>query len=455
MGNIEEIVWYYESRGIMSREIIEYRKQCLYLDDVFFLVSKCIPKDYVDRCVRTLGIIFPGVRAKNISQEDMAEALAEEFFNKYEVAEAVTSLLDEHIPRLELPIPETDEQIKKFKKQIKISPPEKVFCYVWKLSGIQSNAARMCLDAIHKFFKRKFDSMDEEIEQDTIDDLMKLPAKVSSLEDELKASQQRIHKQEKYIHELEQKNNENIVKLQKSKDTIYNDDKKIKALEEEIGHVRQKMKELDTSPELKSQLTDSCQKIESLQDELKMVKDKLSSWKNLKRVGLFIDVQNLISCARQEYRGALDFESLWKKVSFKGLHSSYRLITEAYAYLAEDPAQEKIGLKNNMKKVGLNVRTRPIMFRADGTAKGDWDLGMTIEVLERADRLDIVVLGTGDGDFLDLVQYLKKTKPFIEVELVCFQSPHYTSERLLKAVDHVHYMGTHDILPFNKQAADS
>jgi len=446
MGHIEETAHKYYRGGSMSKEIIEYRRGNMYPDDIYFLLCKCIPKDDVSRCTQSLGIIFPGVRAKSISHEDMAHALSEEYFSNYAVAEGITALLDDRLSNSEIAIPKTKEEIKLFKKHLKSTPPEQVFSYVWKLSGDRSDSAYACLNIIHKFLGKKFDKMDKEAKEDMINDLMALPPKVEALEGELKDCYQKMNKQEKYIKDLEQNNKENLYKLEKSKDTKHIDSQSIKNLEKEIAHARQRLAEYEASPDRSAQLAEAHKQIEYLHRELKTAQDKLSLWKNLKRAGLFIDVQNLIICARQEYNGSLNFESLWNKVSIKGHNAAARMITEGYAYLAEDPAQEKTGLKNNLRKAGLTVRTRPIMYRADGTAKGDWDLGMTIEVLERIDRLDIVVLGTGDGDFLDLVQYIKKTKPQIDVELVCFQSPHYTSERLIKEVSHVHYLGMHDIM---------
>jgi len=108
--------------------------------------------------------------------------------------------------------------------------------------------------------------------------------------------------------------------------------------------------------------------------------------------------------------------------------------------MVEDPGQEKEGLKHALREAGFEVKTRPIFYRADGTAKGDWDLGMTVDILDLADRLDVVALGTGDGDFVDLIEYLKEKKPHLSIEVVCFESPKHVSERLLKAADRVAHL---------------
>jgi len=113
----------------------------------------------------------------------------------------------------------------------------------------------------------------------------------------------------------------------------------------------------------------------------------------VKKIALFADVQNLYYTVRQAHGCHFNYSALWADVSRRGT------IVEAYAYAIErgDPRQQQF--QQILRKLGFTVKLKPYIQRSDGSAKGDWDVGITIDVLDAAARVDEVVLASGDGDF--------------------------------------------------------
>lgn len=112
-----------------------------------------------------------------------------------------------------------------------------------------------------------------------------------------------------------------------------------------------------------------------------------------KKIAVFADVQNLYYTVRQAYGCHLNYAALWADIARGGS------IVEAYAYAIDrgDPRQQQF--QQILRNLGFTVKLKPYIQRADGSAKGDWDVGITIDVLDAAPRVDEVVLLSGDGDF--------------------------------------------------------
>lgn len=143
-----------------------------------------------------------------------------------------------------------------------------------------------------------------------------------------------------------------------------------------------------------------------------------------RRVGIFVDVQNMFYGARE--KGArLDFEALLAQASAE------RHLVRAVAYVVETREIDQSGFIHLLQMKAYEVKRKPLRIRPDRTMKGNWDLEMALDALATADHLDIVVLVTGDGDFLPLVRQLKMKG--CEVEVYGF--PKSTAPDLREAAD--------------------
>jgi uncharacterized LabA/DUF88 family protein len=112
-----------------------------------------------------------------------------------------------------------------------------------------------------------------------------------------------------------------------------------------------------------------------------------------KKIALFVDVQNIYYTVRQAYQGQFNYTAFWNEVSRKG-----EIVTAvAYAIDRGDPKQR--GFQQFLRQLGFEVKLKPYIQRSDGSAKGDWDVGIALDVFEAASEVDTVVLASGDGDF--------------------------------------------------------
>ena len=127
------------------------------------------------------------------------------------------------------------------------------------------------------------------------------------------------------------------------------------------------------------------------------------------RVGVFVDVQNMFYAAKKLDGARLDYESILDRIV------SGRRLIKAVAYIVESSEINQSGFISVLEKKGYQVRRKELKSFMDGTAKGDWDMGMAIDILEMSDYLDVVALVTGDGDFVSLVRLVKKLGPFVEL----------------------------------------
>jgi len=113
----------------------------------------------------------------------------------------------------------------------------------------------------------------------------------------------------------------------------------------------------------------------------------------MKKIAVFVDVQNIYYTTRDTYGRQFNYREFWKRLSAEG----DICIANAYATHRGDDKQKKF--QDALKHIGFNVKLKPYIQRSDGSAKGDWDVGITIDVLESAKDVDTVVLLSGDGDF--------------------------------------------------------
>jgi uncharacterized LabA/DUF88 family protein len=135
------------------------------------------------------------------------------------------------------------------------------------------------------------------------------------------------------------------------------------------------------------------------------------------RVGVFVDVQNMFYAAKNLHQSKVDYGKL-----LKGIVGDRQLI-RAVAYIVQKPEVNQSGFHEALTRFGYELRVKELIIRDLGegrtVAKGNWDVGMTVEIMSLAPRLDVVVLVSGDNDMLSLVDYLKHHG--VRVELVSFE----------------------------------
>jgi uncharacterized LabA/DUF88 family protein len=158
-----------------------------------------------------------------------------------------------------------------------------------------------------------------------------------------------------------------------------------------------------------------------------------------RRVGIFVDVQNVYYLARECYGSRLDYKKLLDAI-LRGRHC-----VKALCYIVEAAEGDQERFLKMLEGCGYTVRKRPLIRRADGSAKGNWDVGIATDVMTLVDknRLDVVVLVTCDGDFSDLVHVLKRKG--LRVEVVGF--PNKTAMSLQAAADEVYLLRRDLMLP--------
>ena len=115
-----------------------------------------------------------------------------------------------------------------------------------------------------------------------------------------------------------------------------------------------------------------------------------------------MDVQNIYYTTRQTYGRQFNYQKLWQIISAQG----EIVIANAYAIDRQDDGQRKF--QDALRHIGFEVKLKPYIQRSDGSAKGDWDVGITIDVLEHGPLVDKVILLSGDGDFSLLLDKLSQ-----------------------------------------------
>jgi len=113
----------------------------------------------------------------------------------------------------------------------------------------------------------------------------------------------------------------------------------------------------------------------------------------LKTVSIFVDVQNIFYTTRDAYRRHFDYNAFW------AIATKDRKVVNAYAYAIHRGNEKQRQFQNILRGIGFEVKLKPYIQRSDGSAKGDWDVGITLDVMECAEQSDIIVLASGDGDF--------------------------------------------------------
>jgi uncharacterized LabA/DUF88 family protein len=144
------------------------------------------------------------------------------------------------------------------------------------------------------------------------------------------------------------------------------------------------------------------------------------------RVGVFIDTQNLYHSARNLYNARVNFGAVLKEIV------AGRKLVRAVAYVIATEAGDEKNFFEALTKLGIETKTKDLQVFHTGTKKGDWDVGLTVDVMRMASRLDAVIIVSGDGDFIPLVEYMKNHTG-TQVEVASFGKS--TSSKLREVAD--------------------
>ncbi len=131
------------------------------------------------------------------------------------------------------------------------------------------------------------------------------------------------------------------------------------------------------------------------------------------RVGVFIDTQNLYHSAKHLYKARVNFGAILDEAV------SGRILVRAIAYVIKTEGGEEKGFFDALTKIGIETKVKDLQIFADGAKKADWDVGIAIDAVKLAPKLDTVILVTGDGDFVPLIEYLDMNEG-CQVEVISF-----------------------------------
>ena len=147
------------------------------------------------------------------------------------------------------------------------------------------------------------------------------------------------------------------------------------------------------------------------------------------KIAIFVDVQNIYYTTRDTFSRQFNYQKLWNRISEQGE------IVCANAYATHRGDEKQLKFQNALKHIGFTVKLKPFIQRSDGSAKGDWDVGITIDVMETAKDVDTVILLSGDGDFGLL---LEKIKQNYNVNTEVYGVPALTANNLIETANVFH-----------------
>jgi uncharacterized LabA/DUF88 family protein len=144
------------------------------------------------------------------------------------------------------------------------------------------------------------------------------------------------------------------------------------------------------------------------------------------RVAVFVDVQNVYYTVKQSHGCHFDYRVFWDQATAK------REVVCAFAYAIDRGDPKQIQFQQILQSIGFEVKLKPFIQRSDGSAKGDWDVGITIDMLELANEIDVAVLASGDGDF-DLA--VRKLREAYDVQVEVYGESKLTAASLIQAAN--------------------
>lgn len=151
----------------------------------------------------------------------------------------------------------------------------------------------------------------------------------------------------------------------------------------------------------------------SSKSEQRSTQDFSSELMKYQKVGVFVDAQNMYHSAKHLYKSRVDFGQILQQAI------NNRQLIRAFAYAIKTESGEEKAFLEALQKAGFELKVKDLQIFPGGIKKGDWDVGMAIDAIILADKIDVAVLVEGDGDFVPLVEYLKVNKG-VKVEVMAF-----------------------------------
>ncbi|WP_170066832.1 LabA-like NYN domain-containing protein [Vibrio gangliei] len=146
-------------------------------------------------------------------------------------------------------------------------------------------------------------------------------------------------------------------------------------------------------------------------------------------VSILVDVQNIYYTTRDQYHRHFDYNAFWAQV-MQG-----RTLVQANAYAIARSDEKQKQFHNILRGIGFEVKLKPYIQRHDGSAKGDWDVGIALDAIELAETSDVIVIASGDGDFELLA---KRIQQRFGKKVEVYGVPELTANSLIEAADSFH-----------------
>lgn len=254
----------------------------------------------------------------------------------------------------------------------------------------EANDRLLKLDDEHKQLIAKYDEISTQLNE-----LGQIKASKESFMVELKLVEEAVYKEKQLLDQLKADLQGHFDMFEKSQEMSQN----------ALNQIRQTVNHID-GPEM-----------EIIQDS----DIELSQ----PRVGVFVDVQNMFYAAKDRFERRVDY------IKLLDLIVGPRQLMKAYAYIVQIPEIKQGNFISLLEHNGYTIRSKDLRLRGDGSAKGDWDVGIAVDVVSMLTTLDVVILASGDGDFCPLAELIKQQGKRIEV--VAFE--HNTSMDLQAMAD--------------------
>jgi uncharacterized LabA/DUF88 family protein len=146
----------------------------------------------------------------------------------------------------------------------------------------------------------------------------------------------------------------------------------------------------------------------------------------MEKVAIFVDVQNIYYTTRQSYQRHFNYSAFWAQAT------ANKEVIAAFAYAIDKGDSKQLGFQQILRNIGFEVKLKPYIQRSDGSAKGDWDVGITLDVIEYAAKSDVIILLSGDGDFDLLLNKVHRTS---HVTTEVYGVPALTAPSLINAAN--------------------
>ena len=162
---------------------------------------------------------------------------------------------------------------------------------------------------------------------------------------------------------------------------------------------------------IKSYIEENADGYTKICDEIRSLKELIESSTIFKkeRIALFVYSQNLYYSARMGYAAKVNYEKLLNLIT------GNRNMVKAYAYIVQPPDGDVKPFATSLERIGYIIKVKDVRTRSDGSAKANWDMGIALDILGTMDRVDTIVLASGDGDFVPLVDFIKMKNKRVEI----------------------------------------